>query len=67
MIINKVFRLLKNVTLDNGIKLSENQEFEVVMNVVYMEGYPVPPNMQQFMLKWILSDPNLFADVTKKW
>ena len=67
MIINKVFRLLKNVTLDNGIKLSESQEFEVVMNVVYMEGYPVPPNMQQFMLKWILSNPNLFADVTKKW
>lgn len=67
MIKNKVFKLLKKTTLDNGIKLSEGQEFEVVMDVVYMEGYPVPPNMQLFMLKWIINNPDIFADVTKQW
>lgn len=67
MIDNRVFKLLKNTILDNGIKLSEGQEFEVVTDVVYMEGYPVPPNMQTFMLKWIINNPDIFADVTKKW
>lgn len=67
MIKNKVFKLLKKTTLDNGIKLSEGQEFEVVMDVVYMEGYPVPSNMQLFMLKWIINNPDIFADVTKQW
>jgi len=67
MIRNKVFRLLKTVTLKNGVKLLEKQELEVVMDVVYMEGYPIPPNMQPLILNWIKTNPSLFVDVTRKW
>lgn len=67
MIRNKVFRLLKTVTLKNGVKLLEKQELEVVMDVVYMEGYPIPPNMQALILNWIKTNPSLFVDVTRKW
>ncbi len=67
MIRNKVFRLLKAVTLKNGVKLPEKQELEVVMDVVYMEGYPIPPNMQALILNWIKTNPSLFVDVTRKW
>lgn len=64
---NKVFKLLKKTTLQNGVTLPEGQELEVVMNVVYMGGYPIPPNMQALVLNWIETNPNLFTDVTRNW
>ena len=67
MIKNKVFKLLKKTTLENGVTLPEGQELEVVMDVVYMEGYPIPPNMQLLVLKWIKTNQDLFADITKIW
>lgn len=67
MIKNAVFKLLKKTTLQNGVTLPEGQELEVVMDVVYMGGYPIPPNMQPLVLIWIKNNPNLFADVTRKW
>lgn len=67
MIKNKVFKLLKKTTLQNGVTLAEGQEIEVVMDVVYMQGYPIPPNMQALVLNWIKTNPNLFADVTRNW
>lgn len=67
MIKNTVFKLLKKTTLQNGVILPEGQEIEVVMDVVYMQGYPIPPNMQALVLNWIKTNPNLFADVTRNW
>lgn len=67
MIKNTVFKLLKKSTLQNGVTLPEGQEIEVVMDVVYMQGYPIPLNMQAMVLNWIKSNPNLFVDVTRKW
>jgi len=67
MIKNAVFKLLRKTTLQNGVTLPEGQELEVVMDVVYMGGYPIPPNMQPLVLNWIKNNPNLFADVTRKW
>jgi len=67
MIKNKVFKLLKKTTLQNGVTLAEGQEIEVVMDVVYMQGFPIPPNMQALVLNWIKTNPNLFADVTRNW
>jgi hypothetical protein len=37
------------------------------MNVVYMGGYPLPPNMQPMMLNWINTNPTLFKETTKNW
>lgn len=67
MIQSKVFKLLKKTTLQNGVTLPEGQELEVVMDVVYMQGYPIPPNMQALVLNWIKTNPNLFTDVTRNW
>lgn len=67
MIKNKVFKLLQKTTLKNGVVLPEGQELEVVMDVVYMGGYLIPPNMQSLVLNWIKDNPNLLTDVTRKW
>jgi hypothetical protein len=67
MIENKVLKLLKDSTLQNGVKFSVGQEIEVVMDVVYIGGYPLPPNMQAITLNWIKENPSIFKDVTINW
>jgi len=67
MIQNRVYKLNKETTLQNGVKFSLGQEIEVVMDVVYIGGYPLPPNMQSLVLQWITSNPTLFTDTTKNW
>ena len=63
----RVLKLLKETTLQNSVKFPAGQEIEVVMGVVYVGGYPLPPNMQGLTLHWINENPNLFEDVTKNW
>jgi len=65
MITNKVIRLNKEHTIV-GTKLvfQTNQEFEIVRDVVYMGGFPLPPEFQSIMLKWIMDNPTLFKDRT---
>jgi hypothetical protein len=67
MIQNKVLQLQEETILKNGVKLPAGQEIEIVMNVVYMGGYPLPPNMQPMMLNWINTNPTLFKETTKNW
>lgn len=67
MITNRVFKLLKESVLPNGIKLPAGQELEVVTDVVYMGGYPIPPETQATVLNWIKNNPSLFKDTTRQW
>lgn len=67
MIENKVLKLLKESTLNNGVKFPSGQEIEVVMDVVYIGGFPLPRNMQAITLSWIKENQNLFVDITRKW
>ena len=67
MIKNRVYKLNKATKLSNGVEFPVNQELEVVMDVVYVGGYPLPFNMQSLVLNWINSNPLLFTDTTKKW
>lgn len=67
MIQNRVFKLKADAKLQNGIELKAGQEIEVVTDVVYMGGYPLPPNTQATVLKWIVDNPKLFLDITKNW
>lgn len=67
MIQNRVFKLKKAFTLQNGVEFPAGQELEVVMDVVYVGGYPLPPNMQSLVLNWIKNSPALFTDTTKNW
>lgn len=67
MIENKVFRLNKASKLPNGIEFPSGQELEVVMDVVYVSGYPLPQNLQAITLNWIKANPDLFKDDTRTW
>lgn len=47
--------------------LKAKQEIEIVMDVVYMSGHPLPPNLQPIFYNWITGNPKLFDDVTRNW
>lgn len=66
MISNKVY-VVKKESVIAGINLTlvKGQELEVVMDVVYMGGFPVQTTLQSAMLDWIIANPALLTDVTK--
>lgn len=64
---NKVLKLKNAATLSNGVNFPAGQEIEIVMDVVYIGGYPLPPNMQNNILNWVNNNPNLFNETTLKW
>ncbi len=65
MIRNKVLKLKQDATIaKSGLSFKKNQEFQIVMNVVYMGGYPVAVTSQSLILNWINSNPSLFTDIT---
>jgi hypothetical protein len=47
--------------------LPAGQEIEIVTDVVYVNGYMVPPNLQPTFYNWIINNPDLFDDATKNW
>lgn len=65
----KVLKLKEEIEFKelNNLKFNKNQEFEVVNRVVYIGGYMLPPEMQNFILTWIENNPNSFEDVTRNW
>lgn len=67
MIQNKVYKLLKDSRLPTGVELKAGQEIEIVTDVVYMGGYPLPAAHQATFLKWIVENPKLFRDETRTW
>lgn len=67
MIQNRVYRLKQEAQIAQGISLPSGQELEIVMDVVYVNGNMVPPDMQQLFYSWIINNQSLFDDVTKNW
>jgi hypothetical protein len=67
MIQNKVYKLKKETIISEGIILPESQEIEIVTDVVYVNGYMVPPDLQLLFYNWIVNNPDLFDDATKNW
>ena len=67
MIQNKVYKLKKETIISEGIILPESQELEIVTDVVYVNGYMVPPDLQSTFYNWIVNNPQLFEDATKNW
>jgi hypothetical protein len=64
---NKVIQLKKAEKLPNGIEFFQEQEIEIVMDVVYIGGFPLPPNVQATVLNWIAQNPDKFINVTRNW
>lgn len=67
MIIEKVYRLTKNVEVARNMLLQAGQEIEVVMDVVYVNGFPLQPELQPLFLRFVNENQNILEDVTKKW
>lgn len=67
MIQNKVYRLKEDVTITKDIKLNKGQEIEIVMDVVYINGHPLPPNFQLFFLNWVKNNEKYLDDDTRQW
>lgn len=67
MIKEKVLKLKEDVELNHGLKFKKNDEFNIVMDVVYMGGFMLPPEHQKGIYLWIVQNPNLFEDVTRNW
>ncbi len=67
MITNKVYKLTKNVEVARNMPLQAGQEIEVVMDVVYMNGYPLQPELQPLFLRFVNENQSILEDVTKKW
>jgi hypothetical protein len=65
--VNKVLRLKQDVLISKDMPLKKFQEIEIVMDVIYINGYMVPPNLQNIFYTFVLDNTNLFDDVTKKW
>ena len=67
MIKNEVYRVKKDVEVGRDMPLKKGQEIEVVMDVVYINGFMVPPAMQQLFYNFITNNPDLLEIITKKW
>ena len=67
MIQNRVYRLKQDVEVAQGMPLKKGQEVEIVMDVVYVNGFMVPPYAQPIFYNWLMNNPTLVDDVTKNW
>jgi hypothetical protein len=67
MITEKVYKLTKNVEVARDMALQAGQEIEVVMDVVYINGFPLQPELQPLFLRFVIENQNILEDVTKKW
>jgi hypothetical protein len=67
MISNRVYRAKKEIELLERMVIKSGQELEIVMDVVYVNGNMVPPNLQNLFYSYIVNNPTSFDDVTKNW
>lgn len=67
MIQSKVFKLKKDVEVGKDMPLKMGQEIEVVLDVIYINGYPLPPELQDLFYNFVMDNPLLFDDATKNW
>ncbi len=67
MIQNKVYKVKKDVEVAQGMPLPQGREIEIVMDVVYIDGNPIPFSLQFLFLSFIINNPDLFEDVTRIW
>ncbi len=63
MITNKIQVLKKAAKLNFGLEFPSNTEFHIVTDVVYMQGFMLPPNLQEYIYNWIVSNPTLFKEI----
>lgn len=61
----KILILKKDAEINKDLKFPAGTEFEIVADVVYMSGYPIPPAMQSLFFNWLttnMSDSQMFKE-----
>ena len=49
------------------LKVKKGTEIEIVQNVIYMQGFPLPMEYQHMVMQIINSNEKSFEDVTRSW
>lgn len=62
MIGDKIYVLKKDTSIQEGMDFPRGTEFHIVMDVVYMQGFPVQTGLQGVIKNWILNNPKLFTE-----
>ena len=65
MIKNGVYILKEKGGLIPTLQFNKGQEFEVVDKVIYINGRPLPFEMQNDLYKWMGNNLNLFINDTR--
>lgn len=64
MIKNTLYRLKKEAVVGTGMSLPAKQEIHIVMDCVYVNGFPVDPLAQTLFYNWIKNNLELFEIIT---
>lgn len=63
MISNKILLLKRAASLTEEMSFPTGTEFHIVSDVVYMKGFPLPPDLQSLVYNWIVANPKLFKEI----
>lgn len=71
-IANTVFRLkrggkFKLPGISDEVEFINGQEFHIVADLLYMNGFPVPGPMQGPIINWIVNNKILFVEDTRNF
>jgi hypothetical protein len=65
MISNKILVLKKDSKLKNGLEFKKGTELHIVMDVVYMQGFPLPQGLQATIMSWLDNNKALFNEIQR--
>ena len=63
MTVNKILVLKQDSKLPNGLDFKTGTEFHIVMGVVYMQGFPLPQNLQSTIMNWMDNNKTFFDEI----
>lgn len=57
MIAQKILILIQDAEVPNTkLKFPKGTEFEIVADIVYMSGFPIPQEMQRTLYNWLVAN-----------
>jgi hypothetical protein len=62
MIVNKVYRALKDIIGPFNVEIKKNDELHIVTDVIYYNGYPLPFEMQLTFYSWLVNNEEFIDD-----
>ena len=63
MIAYKILVLKQDAKVQSGMEFKSGTEFHIVMDVVYMQGFPLSRELQPIIMGWISRNPKLFKEI----